>query len=98
MRDKSTIGVQFRFKKNDQIGAPEAEGDDKFLFNCFVDNGAIASLLDPENAQRIVVGRTGSGKSALLRQLESKAEKVISSGPVYLNSVTPSLSSFRAGL
>lgn len=82
--DKKDIGVSFRFKKNDRIGEAAAEVDDQFLFDCFVDTGDLAVLRDCATPQRIIVGRTGSGKSALLRTLESKEEHVISLAPEQL--------------
>ena len=82
--DKKDIGVTFRFKKNDRIGEAAAEVDDKFLFDCFVDTGDLDVLRDCTAPQRIIVGRTGSGKSALLRTLEAKEENVISLAPEQL--------------
>ncbi len=82
--DKKDIGVSFRFKKNDRIGEAAAEVDDKFLFDCFVDTGDLEILRDCTAPQRIIVGRTGSGKSALLRTLEAKEEHVITLAPEQL--------------
>jgi hypothetical protein len=82
--DKKDIGVSFRFKKNDRIGEAAAEVDDKYLFDCFVDTGDLELLRDCTAPQRIIVGRTGSGKSALLRTLETKEEHVISLAPEQL--------------
>lgn len=63
---------QFVFLKNDEIGAAAAEDDLNFLTKCFVDNGDFAALHDVDNPKRIVVGRTGAGKSALIAELMSK--------------------------
>ena len=65
-----TKGI-FKFRKNDQIGAAAAE-DDEFLSDCFVDTGDLALLEDPSDHRVIILGRTGSGKSALLLQLQQK--------------------------
>lgn len=57
------------FRKQDTIGAADAAEDELFLEACFVDTGALSVLRDPKRSERIVVGRTGSGKTALLRRL-----------------------------
>lgn len=67
---------QFRFRRHDRIGAEGAEEDSEFLFDCFVDTGDIDILADTTSAQRIVIGRTGSGKSALLLMLRERQENV----------------------
>jgi hypothetical protein len=67
----------FKFKTNDSIGAAGAE-DDEFLSDCFVDTGALELLCDIRDRRLILLGRTGAGKSALLRILdERKNEQVI---------------------
>src|SRR5258706_5797700 len=60
---------QYTFRNHDSIGANDAENDDTFLKECFEDTGDLATLCDLSHPQRIVVGRTGSGKSALLLQV-----------------------------
>jgi ABC-type arginine transport system ATPase subunit len=82
--DKKDNGTEFRFKNNDRVGEAAAEADDKFLFDCFIDNGALEVLRDCNAPQSIIVGRTGSGKSALLRTLTNKEEHVISLAPEQL--------------
>lgn len=79
--DKKQLGIQFRFKKNDSIGNAEAEADEAFLSNCFVDTGELDALRDFRDSKRILVGRTGSGKSALLRMLCEKEDNVIELKP-----------------
>lgn len=63
----------FTFRKNTSIGNLEAETD-YFLEKCFIETYAYKALLDFENQtdfqKRIIVGRTGSGKSALLKKME----------------------------
>ena len=56
----------FRFKKNDQIGAAGAEEDLDYLLPCYVNTGDIDLLQDTADRRQIVLGRTGTGKSALL--------------------------------
>jgi ABC-type cobalamin/Fe3+-siderophores transport system ATPase subunit len=71
----------FRFKKLDTIGNPSAESDAAFLHPCFVDNGELDYLRDSFNEQGIVVGRTGAGKTALLKTLVEREERVIELDP-----------------
>jgi len=74
-------GVSFRFKKNAAIGEPDAESDGKYLAACFVDTGDYDALADVEQPQRIIVGRTGAGKSALISYLRTDKDHVIEISP-----------------
>ena len=58
--------LQYKIKKHANIGAADAEADKKFLKDCFFDNGDLNLLLDIENPKSLIIGRTGSGKSALI--------------------------------
>lgn len=60
---------QFRFRRHDTIGVADAEQDTEFLPACFVDTGDLGLLRNTRLPPRIVVGRTGSGKTALLNRL-----------------------------
>ncbi|MFD2719177.1 P-loop ATPase, Sll1717 family [Hymenobacter monticola] len=64
---------KFTFRRNLDVGSLEAETD-SFLIEAFTDKGDISVLKDTENVRSIVVGRTGSGKSALLTYLETVEE------------------------
>jgi hypothetical protein len=69
---------QFRFHKNDAIGAPAAEDDGEYLQTCFVDTGDLSLLLDNSDRRVILLGRTGSGKSALVtRMADDHGDRVI---------------------
>ena len=68
---------KFRFRKLDNIGATDAEEDESFLQDCFVDIGDLQALHDMNSPRRIVVGRTGAGKSALLLRLAETEDRVI---------------------
>ena len=72
---------RFRFRKLDSIGAADAEEDAPFLKECFVDIGDLYALKDFSDPRRIVVGRTGSGKTALLLQLKEMESHVIEVQP-----------------
>ena len=65
------ITDQFYFQRNDSIGAPGAEEDIEYLHDCFVDTGDSALLIDPNDRHVIILGRTGTGKTALLQELET---------------------------
>ncbi|MFG6433673.1 P-loop ATPase, Sll1717 family [Roseateles sp. LYH14W] len=69
--------MKYVFKRNGSIGAMDAESDAKFLADCFFDTGDVDVLLDCEDPKRIVVGRVGAGKSALLEQLKTRSSNVI---------------------
>ena len=62
----------FIFRRNSKIGNLDAETD-TFLKSCFLETDIYSNLLSFDDgidfAKRIVVGRTGSGKTALIKQL-----------------------------
>jgi len=68
---------KFKFRKHASIGAAAAEEDSKFLAECFVDNGDLEPLIDCTDRRRIVLGRTGAGKSALLRRLGEEVNVIV---------------------
>jgi broad-specificity NMP kinase len=74
----------FKFRKNSNVGAAAAEDDLYYLERCFVDTGDIGVLEDPNNPKRIVIGRTGSGKTALLTKLKETQQNVIEISPFNL--------------
>ena len=62
----------FKFQKNDRIGAAGAEEDLALLQECFVDTGDLALLESFDDNRVVLLGRTGTGKSALLTMLSSR--------------------------
>jgi len=69
---------RFRFRRHSYIGAADAEEDHEFLSECFIDSGDLETLADCKKPQRIILGRTGTGKTALLtRLIETKSTIVI---------------------
>ncbi len=75
---------EFKFRKMDTIGAASAEDDGEFLEDCFVKTESYEVLESKEDIRQIVLGRTGSGKSALFEYLKLEYEdrdRVISIEP-----------------
>ncbi len=73
----------FKFRKDVDFGSLAAEND-RFLSTCFLDTGHIDILLDTSNPKRVVLGRTGTGKTALLEQM-ARNNKVIQIDPEALS-------------
>jgi GTPase SAR1 family protein len=67
--------TSFKFNKNQSIGAPDAESD-RIFDKVFVNNSNYEALRDIESSKCIIIGRTGSGKSALIRKLTEDEIKV----------------------
>ena len=78
------LSGNFKFRKNSSIGAAAAEDDHHFLEKCYIDTGDLAVLTDLTNPKRIVVGRTGSGKTALLKRLKDAQPNVSEISPFNL--------------
>lgn len=76
---------EYRFRKHERVGAAAAEQDAEMLSECFVDSGDLTVLSDCANPKRVILGRTGSGKTALLLQLARAQEHVIWLSPEQLS-------------
>jgi hypothetical protein len=81
---KQSSAAGFRIRKNASIGDSEAEFDGNFLDTCFTDTGDLETLTNFTNPHRIIVGRTGTGKSALIYKI-SQEENVINIKPESLS-------------
>lgn len=81
MSQDSKSSGQYKFRRHDNLGAAAAEDDERFLASCFEDNGDVAVLLDCKNPKRIVLGRTGAGKTALLLELAKHSGFVVNVRP-----------------
>jgi Cdc6-like AAA superfamily ATPase len=67
------------------IGSASAESDDAFLFEAFLDTGALESVLNFNDKKFLVLGRTGSGKTALIRKVLNDRPNVIKIDPERLS-------------
>lgn len=72
---------KYVFKRYDIIGNEEAEHDEVFLRECFVDTGVSELIMDTSSKKCILKGRTGSGKSALLWHIKNTADRTIRISP-----------------
>lgn len=68
-------------KKGLKIGELDAEADADLLAACFVDNGQLCDLLDIKSPTSVILGRTGSGKSALLYKISLAVEHSVMLDP-----------------
>jgi hypothetical protein len=64
-----------KFDRNIDIGSLEAE-DDKYLLDSFVIKTDYKAISDASNQKSIILGRTGMGKSALIRKLVNSKENI----------------------
>jgi len=71
------MAKKFVFRRNQNIGVAQAELDSHYLDECFINTGDLEILANCEDPRRILAGRTGAGKSALLSQLEDTEEHTI---------------------
>ncbi|MFT9360056.1 P-loop ATPase, Sll1717 family [Acetobacter okinawensis] len=73
------------FRKGFSIGQPAAEEDGQYLRVCFIDNGVFEIATDLDERKCILVGRTGSGKSAIIEKIISDKSNTIRLNPEYLS-------------
>jgi len=67
----------FKFRKHDRIGAIDAHDDSVFLNECFLEvPGMIECLADTARLERIILGRTGAGKTALIEMLKKQKARI----------------------
>ncbi|MBU0474780.1 MAG: hypothetical protein KKF62_11520 [Bacteroidetes bacterium] len=65
--------AKYKLKKNQTLGALSAESD-LILSKVFVDTGYLTKLLDTNDPTFLVLGRTGSGKTAMINQIIAQAD------------------------
>jgi hypothetical protein len=64
------VKKEFKFRRNIDLGNLEAE-QDKLLLSAFVERPDYEILKDTSSSKSIIIGRTGSGKSAMIRKTRS---------------------------
>lgn len=74
MSENNTKNQKFKFKKHVNIGSLAAEADSKFLETAFIEKNEFNLLCSMDSKRAIILGRTGSGKSALLQKMETELE------------------------
>lgn len=67
---KGKNSMTITLRRGMSIGAMAAEDDLRFLTDCFIETGQANLLTDIRSPKCIALGRTGSGKSALLIHIE----------------------------
>lgn len=75
MKKRSPEQKKYKFNRFDEIGSPDAETD-RFLDKGFIEKDSLDALLDMNNQRSILIGRTGSGKSAMLKQIQTTQDRV----------------------
>jgi hypothetical protein len=78
-------GNPIRFRRNVDIGSADAENDDTYLDACFVDTGDLATVLDCNSPKCIILGRTGVGTTALIKQIRKRANHLAELSPETLS-------------
>lgn len=75
---------EYKFRANVGLGNPEAELD-KFLLDAFVSKDEYDFIRDTASDKTIILGRTGSGKSALIRKLKTEVSNYVDINPEALS-------------
>lgn len=65
-------------RRDTTIGHIAAEADEEFLLPCFVDNDAYEIATNISSPKMFLSGRTGAGKTAILKKIESDFDNVSS--------------------
>lgn len=76
--------ITYKFRKNIDIGSLDAESD-HLLLKAFVEKHEFEVLVDSDTVKSIIIGRTGAGKSALIKYIENNEEHVVRIDPESLS-------------
>ncbi len=69
------------FKRSMNVGTISAESDKEFLEQCFIETPEYEDLCDFNSKKMIILGRTGSGKTALLNKIKEDVDCYIEVRP-----------------
>jgi hypothetical protein len=72
-------------KAGSNIGMNAAEADDDFLFSCFIRTPAYEELTRFESPKMIASGRTGAGKTAIIRSIQREHKKTVEIDPINIS-------------
>jgi hypothetical protein len=79
------MNLSNKFKIKNPIGFPDAEEDMEMLRACFMETESFKEIATNDNPTRLLIGRTGAGKSATLIKLAEKyPKKVVTFNPEIL--------------
>jgi hypothetical protein len=70
----------FKLKRTLNIGSPDAETDD-VLFDVFVKTDVLHQVCDTRSQMSILIGRTGTGKSAVIKYIKETQENCVEISP-----------------
>ena len=74
MANKQTSRIMFR--NGYHIGEADADDDKHYLDNCFISRTEVEELTNFKSTKSLLLGRTGSGKTALLRYIRKHHDHV----------------------
>src|ERR1700745_2516376 len=63
------------------IGRSDAESDDEYLFDCFIHYPPVEQCIRIQSPTMVIAGRTGSGKTAIMRYINRKVELSVEIDP-----------------
>ena len=71
---KKNQPLRIRFRPDESIGDPDAGNDSFYLKECFVDTAFFDNLTDMSNGKSLLIGRTGTGKTACIQRIKHLSE------------------------
>lgn len=73
------------FKSGTRIGFAAAEDDDDLLRDCYVNISQVSHAINVEDPGSIILGRTGSGKTAAIKHILNTENHVVEISPLELS-------------